>query len=311
MSTLPTSDEKVTAALTHGSIFLVFFGPIIPLLIWVAQRKKSKYVSFHALQAMGYQVLMFWLWIVIGIVIMVLALLLIFPLTMFMMKNPHNTEFAPFLFQMFIFVFVFGSMGLFFLVGIIGAVSCLVGRDFRYPILGKWLQRYLSYDASSDLPINELQEDNWIAGICHATATLRLWGIITPLIVWFTQKERSAELRFQSLQASIYQGIAFLAYLIGMLLYMFSFFAMFFSFFTAGMTNGGKEIQGPGAVVMLIFIGMMMIFWLAFTIVVPLYLLLAGLGSVRVIRGHHFRYPILGQLIAKRMENVKGLEPAL
>src|SRR6266536_3528452 len=109
---------------------------------------------------------------------------------------------------------------------------------------------------------------------------------------WFTQHERSAELRFQSLQASIYQGIAFLAYMVGMLLYMFSFFAMFFSLFAASMTNHGKEIQGPGAVAMLIFVGLMMIFWLAFIIVTPLYYLLAGFGSLRVIRGHHFRYPI-------------------
>jgi hypothetical protein len=43
-------------------------------------------------------------------------------------------------------------------------------------------------------------------------------------------------------------------------------------------------------------------------IVMPIYYLLAGLASFRVIRGHQFRYPILGYLIEKRMGAPQSLE---
>ncbi|RPJ17061.1 MAG: DUF4870 domain-containing protein, partial [Chloroflexi bacterium] len=215
MNTSATSDEKVAAALAHGSVFLAFLGPLVPTILWASQRKKSKYVSFHALQAMGYQALTFWLWIAATILIVVLSVFLVFPLGLFM-ENSRNPEYGLLIFQIFILTWMFGLMGVFFLTGIIGAISCLLGRDFRYPVLGKWLERYLAYDASSESPLDETHEDDWVAGICHATIILRLWGIATPLVVWFTQKERSARLRFQSMQAFVYQGIAIAGYLLGM-----------------------------------------------------------------------------------------------
>ena len=59
MNTAASSDEKILAALAHGSVFLMFLGPVVPVILWVTQRKKSNYVSFHALQAMGYQAFYF------------------------------------------------------------------------------------------------------------------------------------------------------------------------------------------------------------------------------------------------------------
>lgn len=310
MNTTPTSDEKIMAALVHGSIFLAFLGPIVPIAIWMSQRKKSKYVCLHALQAMGYQVLMFWLWIVIMILVMILAFCLAFPLSISLMQNSRDMFAAPFAIQLFIFIFIFGSMALFFLAGIVGAVLCLLGRDFRYPFLGKRLERYLSYGPDPESKIDETREDNWVAGICHATAILQLWGIVTPLIVWFTQKERSAHLRFQAMQALIYQGIALAAYLIGMALYLASLFGMFFVFAVLGATRGNQEIQSPVGGVMLILFGIIMLIWLAITILMPVYYLLAAWASIRTIQGRPFRYPLIGRIIARRMEKSPKLEPA-
>ena len=89
MNTEPTSDEKITAALVHASVLLLFLGPIVPVLIWTSQRRKSKYVSFHALQAMGYQALIFWLLIPIWILIALLSVVLILPLSFFVAKSGH------------------------------------------------------------------------------------------------------------------------------------------------------------------------------------------------------------------------------
>ncbi|HSB00650.1 MAG TPA: DUF4870 domain-containing protein [Anaerolineales bacterium] len=308
MEIAPTSDEKIMAALAHGSIFLVFFGPVIPVVLWASQRKKSKYVSFHALQAMGYQVLLFWLWILAGFLIAILTMCLVFPLVIFSAKDSSNIEFASFLVQIFIFLSIFGFMGLFFLTGIIGAVFCLVGKDFRYPLIGKWLERYLPYNADSESQMDETREDNWVAGICHATAVLQFWGIVTPLIVWFTQKERSVRLRFQSMQAFIYQGIVLVVYMAGMMLYIVSFFG-FFLFFAVGLMGEGGKIQGPVGTIMLIVFVVIIVFWLVINLLMPIYYLLAAFAGVRVIQGRPFHYPIIGGILERRMEKFPTLKP--
>jgi uncharacterized Tic20 family protein len=297
MNTAASSDEKIMAALVHGSVFLMFLGPIVPVIIWASQRKRSGYVSFHALQAMGYQALVFWLWIVVMILVVIFSALLI-PLLGALMTNPQDPV-VPFLFQIPIMLGIFGVMGLTFVTGIVGAVVCLVGRDFRYPFLGKWLERYLSYDPERQ--IDETQEDNWVSGVCHATAVLQLWGVVTPLLVWFSQKERSARLRFQSMQAFVYQMIAVTAYMLGMAAYMAFFLGLVFTVILGGSISENQNIEGPLALMMAVFFGVMILFWLLFTIAMPIYYLLAGWAGFRVIRGHHFRYPILGKIIERRV----------
>jgi uncharacterized Tic20 family protein len=308
LNTAPTSDEKIIAALAHGSIFFMFLGPVAPVLIWSFQRKKSKYVCFHALQAMGYQAFMFWFWIATVILIAMLTVCLAFPLSISIMENSRNSIAVPFLIQFLIFLSIFGMLGLFLLTGMVGAISCLLGRDFRYPWIGKRLEKLLPYSVDSESPIDEAQEDHWVAGVCHATAILQIWGIATPLVVWFTQKERSARLRFQAMQAAVYQGIALFVYLAGMVLQMIAFFGMFV-IFTLGTVGGRGEVQGPlGATILILFGILMMIFALGTTILMPIYYLLAALGIVRTIQGRPFRYPIIGRILAKRMQISQSAE---
>ncbi len=306
MNTVPTSDEKIMAALAHGSTFFALLGPIVPVAIWASQRKKSKYVCFHALQAMGYQAFMFWLWIAAMILIVVLTMCLAFPLSMSIVETSRNAAAIPLLIQFVMVISIFGLMGLFFLAGLVGAIACLLGRDFRYPLIGKWLERHLPYNAES--PINETQEDNWVAGVCHATAILQIWGILTPLIVWFTQKERSTRLRFQSVQAMVYQGVALVAYIAGTALQMVAFFMMFFVVFAAGVSGERGEIQGLAVMLLIIFGLVMMLFALGSMILVPVYFLLAALASLRMIQGRPFRYPIIGKILEKRMQLSQSVE---
>ena len=308
MNTAVSSDEKVMAALAHGSVLLMFLGPVVPVILWASQRKKSKYVSFHALQAMGYQALVFWLWILVMILVLILFVCLV-PMLAVLIESKRDPALIPLLVQVPIFLIIFGWMGLSFITGIVGAVACLLGRDFRYPFLGRWLERYLSYDADPDSQIIETQEENWVAGVCHATAILQIWGVVTPLIVWFTQKERSARLRFQSMQAFVYQLIALITYLLGMGAYMTFFFGMMLTLFLGGTMGKADELQGPPALMMVVFFVIMIIFGFVVWIVMPIYYLLAGWAGFRVVRGHHFRYPILGRMIEKRMESFPRLEP--
>ncbi len=170
----PTSDEKVLAALAHASVLFAFFGPLGPTLIWVFQRNKSKYVRFHALQAMGYQALAFWLWF-IGIFVVIFGGVLVTALLSgFLMENTSSdASFIPFILQPIIFVGMFGLWGLFFIFGIIGAVFCIIDRDFSYPLIGRWLKGKLFGDQITEVDM-EVWEDNWVSGVCHSTAILQL-----------------------------------------------------------------------------------------------------------------------------------------
>jgi uncharacterized Tic20 family protein len=301
MNNPPSVDEKMMAALAHASVFLSFLGGIVPTLIWSFQRRKSDYVRFHALQAMGYQTSFFWLWIIAIIGLVFFSICLLVPITVLIGETSSNLEWAPFLIQPLILVGVFGIFGSHFLIGFVGAIFCFLGREFRYPLLGTWLEKYLRSSADE---INETREDDWVAGLCHATAILQMWGMILPIIVSVTQKEGSFRLRFQAIQSAAYQGAAFLAYLLGMMVYMVLFLGIVFALFIGASLNDGREISGPfGAILLVIFL-VLMLFGMAVNLLYPFYLLLALFATVSVIRGKDFQYPILGSLVKGRMKPV-------
>jgi uncharacterized Tic20 family protein len=302
----PTSDEKVLAALAHASVLFAFFGPVGPTLIWVFQRAKSKYVRFHALQAMGYQAMAFWAFF-IGIFFAVFGGIIISIIIASISHfDPSDMSAFPFIVQPIIMLSIFGLWGLFFLIGIIGAVFCMIGRNFSYPLIGSWLKRKVFGEQVTEEKMEEL-EDNWVSGVCHSTAILQLWGIVTPLIVWFSQKERSMKLRFQALQAAIYQLTAFVAYMIGMVAYMAVFFIMMFGVLAFGgpSTSPKSELSPIAGAIVIVFFAVMMIFWLLMTIATPIYFILAAAASILTIRGKNFKYPILGGIISRRIAHQK------
>jgi uncharacterized Tic20 family protein len=299
----PTSDEKVLAALAHASIIFAIFGPIGPALIWVNQRNKSKYVRYHALQAMGYQVFSFWAYLIGVLLIMfgVIGLTMIFA---FMSSDSSNPPIFPFLMQPFIVLGIFGLFGIFFLYGFAGAVFCMMGNDFSYLFIGNWLKKKLFNEQVTDAEFEEW-EDNWVSGVCHATAVLRFLGLITPLIIWVSQKERSMKIRFHSLQAIFYQGIAiavgFISYIVLTGVYLLFFAGIFIMGSSAGDAPKAADSSPIIVIIFFVFIAVFMLFWLASVIIVPVYYLLSAFAGISTMRGRDFRYPILGGVIAKRL----------
>ena len=299
----PTSDEKVLAALAHLSILLSFFGPIGSTLIWITQRGKSKYVRFHALQAMGYQVFSFWAFF-IGIFVIAFGSIPLIFLIEFLAPQNGELPVSPFLIQPLIFVGMFGLMGSIFLYGFIGAVFCMLDRNFSYLIIGSWLKKKLFREDVTEEEFVE-HENNWVSGICHATTILRFVGMLTPLIVWFSQREQSAKIRFQALQAVIYQLIAIVAgilsYVVGAVFYFLFLASLLFTGVSGGFSSPETEMTGPFAIFFISFLVLMMFLGLASLIVVPIYYLLSIIASISTIRGRDFRYPILGRVIANRL----------
>ena len=139
-----TQDEKTLAGLAHGSILLGIFtngvgGIVAALVIWATQKDKSPYVAFHALQALVYQAVTFIVtmlaWCCWGALYTAMILV---PL----ISNPDAYQSAPpagLWLGLFLMVFPFAIWGLTILYGLWGAVRCFGGHDFRYAVIGRWV----------------------------------------------------------------------------------------------------------------------------------------------------------------------------
>jgi uncharacterized Tic20 family protein len=142
--TVPNQDEKNMAGLAHGSILLGLFtngigGIVAALVIWITQKEKSDYVASQAIQALVYQTVAFSItmlaWCCWGVLYTAMILL---PL----MANPGAYDAAPpagLWLGLLLMVVPMAVWALTILYGLYGSVRCFGGHDFKYAIIGNWL----------------------------------------------------------------------------------------------------------------------------------------------------------------------------
>jgi uncharacterized Tic20 family protein len=138
-------DERMLAGLAHGSIFLGPFtggigGIVAALVIWLTQREKSAYVTGQALQALAYQALTF---LVTMAVWCCWGLLWLVSILQPLITNPEAYDNAPpaGLWVGLILMFIpLGVWGLTILYGLYGAARSFSGHDFKYIVIGNWLE---------------------------------------------------------------------------------------------------------------------------------------------------------------------------
>ena len=146
-SLTPTQDERVMAALSHVSALLPMMGVIAPIVIWVTQKEKSKYVAFQSLQALAYQLSM----ILAGFVGMGCYMLSFFGTFFsipFSSSSGSSQSANPLFMLMFVIPFlVMGIMligGFFFVIyGVVCAVMTFQGKPFRYMVIGKRVEHFM------------------------------------------------------------------------------------------------------------------------------------------------------------------------
>ena len=139
-------DERTMAALAHGSILFGIFtsgvgGIGVALVIWLTQREKSAYVAKQAMQALVYQVVTLMITLFFWCCWGALWMLMIVPP---LIVNPDvyaNTPPPGMWVGMSLMCIPFGAWGLTILYGLWAAVRCLSGDDFRYVVIGNWLER--------------------------------------------------------------------------------------------------------------------------------------------------------------------------
>jgi len=131
-------DERTWGTLTHLSTLLNlvtgFGGPIAALIIYIIYKDRSRYVAYHALQAMVFQ-LIWWfgggvliglMWAIVGALSAILIGIALIPiaacLTPLMLLLPVGA----------------------LIYGIVGAVQTNQGLDFKYWLVGDWVRGTLT-----------------------------------------------------------------------------------------------------------------------------------------------------------------------
>jgi len=146
-SSTPNQDERVMAALAHITTIMPFFGIIAPIVIWVTQKEKSRYVAFHGLQALVYQLSMIAVWFV-GMGCYMCSFLSIFLTLPFASSSGTTQSINPLIFiGSLIPLLVFGAIFIgnfaFIIYGIVGAIMTFRGKPFRYVFIGNRVERFM------------------------------------------------------------------------------------------------------------------------------------------------------------------------
>jgi uncharacterized Tic20 family protein len=301
MNTSPTSEDRTWAVLSHLSSLAFGMGIVLPIVGWSEQRRKSNYGSFQNLQALGYQSLGFTVWILTYLVIVIVGLfvLLIWPGSSRGISERPNVLSDPGL--IFFMVVIFVLFALYFILPIIAAVACALGKDFRYPLLGDRLARYVGYNPvptpDEQAWLIEDHEFRWVAAMGHFSILIMLWGMLAPLTAWVIYGKQNFFLKFQSIQTLVYQAVVTILYFIGTTLYLGGLFGLLASMEGIGQASSDSSLGIVGMAIsgVLLLLGGLVI------LAVPLFHILGQWAGYRVLTGDDYHYPLIGRLIEKRI----------
>ncbi len=133
----PTQDETTMALLAHVlQIFTWWIGPLVIYLV----RRESKFVSFHALQALLWQITM----AVVGFIGMGLWIVLIFATVIPHSSNTAPNHGPPVVFFLAMSLIWLGFMAFWvgnIVLGIVFGIKAGRGEWASYPLLGRWARR--------------------------------------------------------------------------------------------------------------------------------------------------------------------------
>jgi uncharacterized Tic20 family protein len=138
-------EDRWVAAMGHFSVIIPMWGILAPLVTWLLQSKGGYWLKSQAVQTLVFQLL------VTGIYLssIVLALMGTIPVNIFAgtLTDPASS-FQPAVFGVFM-LFMLSCLvlllllPLFHIVGQWAGYRVLKGDDYRYPVLGKFVGRYL------------------------------------------------------------------------------------------------------------------------------------------------------------------------
>jgi len=142
-----------------------------------------------------------------------------------------------------------------------------------------------------------IQDERVMAAIAHATVIFSAVGLIGPLIIWGTQREKSRFVAFQALQAAAYQFLLLLGGLLAGALYSCS----FLSWPATALLSEPFDERGA---LCFPFLGFSCSFGVLFLLMLA-WMAYVGYGlfaAVSVLQGNDFRYAFLGSRLESYLE---------
>jgi uncharacterized Tic20 family protein len=295
MNTTPTPEDRVWAVISHLSSLAFGMGIVLPIIGWYDQRRKSNYASFQSLQALGYQSLGFTIWVLSYLVIIIIGA--IFLLITLGSGGGSSMNEVPPAGMIIFFVIVFGFFALYFVLPIIAAVACALGRDFRYPFMGDRLASYLDYHPTQNSEekrwLNEDHEFRWVAATGHFSILIVIWGMLAPLTTWALFGKRDDFLKFQSIQTLVYQAAATVLFFGGVILYSVGLLLLVAATGAIGSSDFNSSLGIAGTVILIVILLTSVIVLL----LVPFLHILGQWAGYRVLKGYDYRYPLIGKLV--------------
>jgi uncharacterized Tic20 family protein len=140
---VPTSDERILAGIAH------LFGILVALIVWASQKEKSRFVHFQAVQAIAFDAVAILVSLILSVCLTGSMVVGMFGGLYYLgsQSSPGDIEWL-FVFQpLMMFLFFICLMPyslLLWMVRLIATVSVIQGKDFRYPLMGKQVERFLS-----------------------------------------------------------------------------------------------------------------------------------------------------------------------
>ena len=135
------AESRLLAALAHGSVVAQGVGILVGVLVYINQRDKSRFAAFQALQAAVFQLINLILVILMWVAWTILYTLSLIPLIAMMERSPDGAPSALFWFATFSWVLPLIVMFFIALIGLWAALRVWQGNDFRYPLIGSWLEK--------------------------------------------------------------------------------------------------------------------------------------------------------------------------
>ena len=136
-----STENRLLAALAHGSVVTQGLGILVGVVVYITQREKSLYAAFQGLQAAVFQfvnlIIIIGMWVVWGVFygLSILSLIKIEE------TNPDAAPPVIFWIAMISMVIPLIYMVLVGLYGLWGALRTWQGKDFKYLIIGGWLEK--------------------------------------------------------------------------------------------------------------------------------------------------------------------------
>jgi uncharacterized Tic20 family protein len=150
------------------------------------------------------------------------------------------------------------------------------------------------------------QDERTMAALAHASVVLTfvialgsgglggLLGVLVPLLIWLTYKEKSAYVSFQALQATVFQAVSILVMVIVV--------AVSIVLIVAGWTISGALTAVLIGLCLMPFAVLITVVLALLVLILPLAQLGYGLyAAYETYQGRDFRYWLIGETLEKEM----------